>query len=224
MLAEAGARPADGAAADEFYLRTTADPSLDVHRIEGGDTRTIVPPVVHCDLSVRLVAGQDPPAIAAALESLLRGALPDGAELSSRPGRRRRRASTPSRTALQIARGALARSCGREPVLLRTGGTLPILASFAERGIPVDRLRLRAPAGQPPRAGRVLRAREPRARAPRRAGALRGPQRAASSTTLTSSSVVRGLTIASRATVSPATVVGVTNAVPDVRSSSAQRS
>ena len=28
-------------------------------------------------------------------------------------------------------------SCNREPVLLRTGGTLPILASFAERGIPV---------------------------------------------------------------------------------------
>ena len=28
------------------------------------------------------------------------------------------------------------RACGRRPVLLRTGGTLPILAAFAERGIP----------------------------------------------------------------------------------------
>ena len=36
----------------------------------------------------------------------------------------------------RIARGALARVCGREPVLLRSGGTLPILASFADRGIP----------------------------------------------------------------------------------------
>ncbi len=137
MLAEAGARPADSAAGDEYYLRTTADASLDVHRLAGGDTRTIVPPVVHCDLSVRLAPGQDPPAIEAALQTLLRGALPDGAELELKTGLASPSRFDPESDALRIARGALARSCGREPVLLRTGGTLPILASFAERGIPV---------------------------------------------------------------------------------------
>ncbi|HWK27081.1 MAG TPA: hypothetical protein VNS09_10975, partial [Solirubrobacter sp.] len=34
------------------------------------------------------------------------------------------------------ARRAIERSFGREPALVREGGTLPILAAFAERGIP----------------------------------------------------------------------------------------
>jgi acetylornithine deacetylase/succinyl-diaminopimelate desuccinylase-like protein len=136
LLAEAGARPADAAATGDFYLRTTADASLDVHRLSGGDTRTIVPPVVHCDLSVRLAAGQDPPAVETALQTLLREALPDGAELELKTGLASPSRFDPESDALRIARGALARSCGREPALVRTGGTLPILASFAGRGIP----------------------------------------------------------------------------------------
>ena len=137
VIAEAGAVPADGRAAAEYYERTTADASLDVHRISGGETRTIVPPEVHCDLSVRLAPGQDPPTIDAALQELLRGALPDGAELELKTGLASPSRFDPESDALRIARAALARSCGREPVLLRTGGTLPILASFAGRGIPV---------------------------------------------------------------------------------------
>jgi acetylornithine deacetylase/succinyl-diaminopimelate desuccinylase-like protein len=136
VLAGAGAMPADGAAAAEFHERTTADASLDVHRIAAGETRTIVPPVAHCDLSVRLAPGQDPPAIEAALEELLRGALPAGAELELRTGLASPSRFDPASPPLQIARAAMERACGREPVLLRTGGTLPILAGFAERGIP----------------------------------------------------------------------------------------
>jgi acetylornithine deacetylase/succinyl-diaminopimelate desuccinylase-like protein len=136
VIAEAGAVPADGRAAAEYYERTTADASLDVHRISGGETRTIVPPEVHCDLSVRLAPGQDPPTIDAALQELLRGALPDGAELELRTGLASPSRFDPASPPLRIARGALERACGRAPVLLRTGGTLPILASFADRGIP----------------------------------------------------------------------------------------
>jgi acetylornithine deacetylase/succinyl-diaminopimelate desuccinylase-like protein len=136
VLAEAGAAPADARAAAEFYDRTTADASLEVHRITGGETRTIVPPEVRCDLSVRLAPGQDPPVIEAALESLLRGALPAGAELELKTGLASPSRFDPAAPALRIAREALARACGREPALLRSGGTLPILASFADRGIP----------------------------------------------------------------------------------------
>ena len=64
-LAGAGARPADPAAETEFYVRTTAEPSLDVHRIEGGQARTIVVPVASADLSVRIVGGQRSDEIAA---------------------------------------------------------------------------------------------------------------------------------------------------------------
>lgn len=136
VIAEAGALPADANAAAEYYERTTADASLDVHRIEGGETRTIVPPEVRCDLSVRLAPGQDPPTIQAALQELLRGALPAGAGLELKTGLASPSHFDPASPPLRIARDAMARACGREPVLLRTGGTLPILASFAERGIP----------------------------------------------------------------------------------------
>jgi acetylornithine deacetylase/succinyl-diaminopimelate desuccinylase-like protein len=135
-LAEAGARPADAAAADEFYERTGADASLDVHRIRGGEARTIVPPVAGCDLSVRLAPGQDPAAIAVALERLLRDALPYGAELTFSAVTASPSMFDPESPPLRIARGAFARACGREAVLTRVGGSLPILAAFVERGIP----------------------------------------------------------------------------------------
>jgi acetylornithine deacetylase/succinyl-diaminopimelate desuccinylase-like protein len=136
-LAEAGARPADRAAAAEFWPRTLADASLDVHRIAGGEVRTIVPAVARCDLSVRLAPGQDPPAIAATLETLLRGALPAGAELTLRLGTASPSLFDAASPPLRIARGALARACGREPALIRTGGSIPVLAAFMQRGIPV---------------------------------------------------------------------------------------
>jgi acetylornithine deacetylase/succinyl-diaminopimelate desuccinylase-like protein len=136
VLAEAGALPADAAAAAEFHTRTMADASLDIHRIEGGEQRTIVPPVALCDLSVRLAPGQDPGEIAGALEALLRGALPAGAELQLSTQLAHPSRFDPAAEPLRIARTALARACGREPVLLRSGGSLPVLAAFSQRGIP----------------------------------------------------------------------------------------
>jgi acetylornithine deacetylase/succinyl-diaminopimelate desuccinylase-like protein len=135
-LAQAGAPPSDPAAAAEFYLRTGADASLDVHRIRGGEARTIIPPVASCDLSVRLAPGQDPEQISNALEALLRGALPDGAELTYSAVLANPSAFDPESKPLRIARSALARACGRDPVLIRTGGSLPVLSAFSERGIP----------------------------------------------------------------------------------------
>jgi acetylornithine deacetylase/succinyl-diaminopimelate desuccinylase-like protein len=136
VLAEAGARPADAQAVAAFHTRTTADASLDVHHIAGGAPRTIVPPVASADLSVRLAPGQDPAEIAGALEALLADGVPDGAELSLSFERAHPSRFDPSTPALRIARAALARAVGREPALLRSGGSLPVLAAFAERGIP----------------------------------------------------------------------------------------
>jgi acetylornithine deacetylase/succinyl-diaminopimelate desuccinylase-like protein len=136
VLAEAGARPADPQAAAEFHTRTTADASVDVHRIAGGEARTIVPPAASCELSVRLAPGQEPAEIAGALEALLRAGLPDGAELIFAADTARPSHFDPELPPLRIARAALARACGREPVLLRSGGSLPILSAFAQRGLP----------------------------------------------------------------------------------------
>jgi acetylornithine deacetylase/succinyl-diaminopimelate desuccinylase-like protein len=136
-LADAGARPADERAADEFWERIGADTSLDVHKISGGEVRTIVPPVAGCDLSLRLAPGQDADAIAAALERLLRDALPPGAELAFGAATTPPWRSDPAAEPIQIAQRAIARACGREAALVRTGGTIPVLAAFMQRDIPV---------------------------------------------------------------------------------------
>jgi acetylornithine deacetylase/succinyl-diaminopimelate desuccinylase-like protein len=130
-LANVGARPSDARAEAEFWIRTGAEPSLDVNMVAGGEVRTIVPEVARAAVSVRLAAGQSSKEIAANLEQLLRDALPEGAELSfsydgAEPSR-----FDPALPALQAARRALG-----DPALVRSGGTLPILAAFSQRGIP----------------------------------------------------------------------------------------
>jgi acetylornithine deacetylase/succinyl-diaminopimelate desuccinylase-like protein len=136
MLAQAGAVPADPTAGAELHTRTGADASLDVHRIEGGQARTIVPERVTCDLSLRIAPGQDAAEISATFEGLLREALPDGAEMSYSAVLAAPSHFDPASPPLRIARAAFERALGQAPVLLRSGGTLPILAAFAERGIP----------------------------------------------------------------------------------------
>ena len=131
-----GARPADATATEEFYVRTTAEPSVDVHRISGGEARTIVVPVAEADLSGRMVGGQDPDEIAAALERLLREALPEGADLRFSSDQAHPSAFDPEDPVLLAARRALERSTGTAPALVREGGTIPVLADFSARGIP----------------------------------------------------------------------------------------
>ena len=140
LLADAGARQAYGKAAEEFYLRTTAEPALDVHGIAGGSPilqKTVLPVAAEANLSIRLAPGQDVDTIAAAVESLLREAAPDGAELelrrlsSSRPG-----LIPPDAPPIQRGLEAFERSFGRRPLLVRSGGTLPIVPALADKGIP----------------------------------------------------------------------------------------
>jgi acetylornithine deacetylase/succinyl-diaminopimelate desuccinylase-like protein len=140
LLEEAGARQAYPRAAEEFYLRTTAEPSLDVNGIAGGSPvlqKTVLPVVAEANLSIRLAPGQDVDTIAAAVERLLRDATPDGAELElarlswSPPG-----LVPPDAPAIQLALGAFEKTFGRRPVLVRSGGTLPIVPALADKGIP----------------------------------------------------------------------------------------
>src|SRR5919197_318513 len=86
-LAGQGARPLDARAAEEFYIRTWAEPSLDVNGILGGKPgvrNTTISARASAELSIRIVPGQDVDTIAAAAERLLREAMPEGAELEVR--------------------------------------------------------------------------------------------------------------------------------------------
>jgi acetylornithine deacetylase/succinyl-diaminopimelate desuccinylase-like protein len=136
LLAAGGAIPSDARAVEEFHVRTSARPSLDVHRVSGGQDRTIVVDVASAALSVRLAPGQRSSEISAALERLLRDALPAGATLTYTAELAEPSLFDPALPALAAARRALERACGRPPAVVRSGGSLPVLSAFADRRIP----------------------------------------------------------------------------------------
>ena len=139
-LAEAGARPVDPRAAEEFYLRTTAEPALDVNGVTGGSPslqKTVLPVVCEANLSIRLAPGQDVETIAAATEQLLREATPPGAELElTRLSAAPAGLVAPDAPALQLGLDAFEQAMGKRPLLVRTGGTLPIVPALVDKGIP----------------------------------------------------------------------------------------
>ncbi len=140
VLASAGARPLDAGAAEEFYVRTFARTAVDVHGIAGGEPmlqKTVLPVLAEANVSIRLAPGQDESLVAAAFERLVRDAAPAGAEVevecwSSSPAG----LVAPDAQAVQLAAAAFERVLGRRPLLLRTGGTLPIVPALTEKGIP----------------------------------------------------------------------------------------
>jgi acetylornithine deacetylase/succinyl-diaminopimelate desuccinylase-like protein len=140
-LSSVGAVPADERAADELYERTWAGPSLTVHSLAAGNPalqKTSIPPEASASLSLRLAPGQDAEGVAAELERLLREACPAHAQLELRPWPSAAPARIPlDRPELRAAVAALERATGVAPVTLRSGGSIPLVASLVERGIPV---------------------------------------------------------------------------------------
>jgi acetylornithine deacetylase/succinyl-diaminopimelate desuccinylase-like protein len=140
VLAEGGARPSDGAAADEFYVRTWAEPAVTVNGVAGGEAhlqKTVLPVFAEANVSIRLAPGQDPDEIAPAMERLLRGSAPEGADVeverwSSAPAG----LIPPDTPAIQLGLEAFERAVGVRPLLIRVGGTLPIVPALADKGIP----------------------------------------------------------------------------------------
>jgi acetylornithine deacetylase/succinyl-diaminopimelate desuccinylase-like protein len=139
-LAAQGARPADPSAADEFYVRTFAEPALDVNGIESGSPqlqKTVLPVNADANVSIRLAPGQDPDTIAETFERLVREAVPGGASVevarlsSAAPG-----LVEPGSRAIQLGLDAFERALGVRPLLIRSGGTLPIVPALGARGVP----------------------------------------------------------------------------------------
>ena len=140
VLADAGATPMDDDAAAEFYRRTLAGPAVDVNGIVGGEPllqKTVLPVAAEANVSIRLAPGQDTEEIAAAFERIVRGAAPKGAEVeierwSSAPAG----LIPPDAPPVRLAQDAFERVLGRRPLLLRSGGTLPIVPALADKGVP----------------------------------------------------------------------------------------
>jgi acetylornithine deacetylase/succinyl-diaminopimelate desuccinylase-like protein len=139
-LAEQGARPKDANAAEEFYIRTFAEPALDVNGIESGSPhlqKTVLPVHAAANVSIRLAPGQEPEEIAANFDRLLRDAAPPEADLelqllsSAAPG-----LVPPDSSAVRLGLSAFERVLGTRPALIRSGGTLPIVPALSSRDIP----------------------------------------------------------------------------------------
>jgi acetylornithine deacetylase/succinyl-diaminopimelate desuccinylase-like protein len=138
QLASQGGRPLDPNAAEQFNIRTLAEPSADVNGIIGGKPglrNTTLSVQASGEITVRLAPGQDVQTIGEAVEKLMREAAPPGADVDIKwegapPGLMR-----PDSPAIQLGLKAFERVLGVKPLLVRSGGTLPIVPALADRGI-----------------------------------------------------------------------------------------
>ena len=140
MLTDAGARPYDDGSAEEFWLRTTAEPSVDVNGILGGKPglrNTTVPVAAEANFTIRLAPGQEVERIAAVAERLIRESAPAAADVDLRfAGGTPAAVVSPDEPAVRLAIDAFERAFGRAPLLVRSGGTLPVMAALTRKGIP----------------------------------------------------------------------------------------
>jgi acetylornithine deacetylase/succinyl-diaminopimelate desuccinylase-like protein len=135
VLKAAGARPAYPGAGEEYYERNGAQPSLEINAIHAGEHRTVVPATAHASVSQRLAPGQSAEAAHATLERLLREALPPGAELEIEAEVGEPSLFPPDDPAVALAAQALERAVGAPTAFVRTGGSIPVVAELAARGI-----------------------------------------------------------------------------------------
>ena len=140
VLAAQGARPVDAKAAAEVYIRTWVEPAVDVHGLASGSPtlqKTVLPVEAEANVSIRLAPGQDDEAIAAEMERLMREAAPEGADveielLATSPAA----LVEPENPAIKLGQDAFERVIGARPLLLRVGGSLPVMAALEQKGVP----------------------------------------------------------------------------------------
>ncbi|MBI3708800.1 MAG: M20/M25/M40 family metallo-hydrolase, partial [Proteobacteria bacterium] len=141
-LASVGATASVGERGYTLLERQWLRPCLDLNGMWGGyqgpGGKTVIPCEAHAKLSSRLVAGQDPKKIIAALKQHLTAKCPQGATVSfAGDGHGSPAYSLPTdHPGLTAVEAVLAELNGRRPVRVRIGATLPVSEMFArELGI-----------------------------------------------------------------------------------------
>ena len=122
----------------EFHEKTGAQPDIEVNGIVSGaihELRTIIPAFAKANISLRTAPGQNSAELREVMERLLREAALDGAEVEITGTDSSPVQFDPESPPLKLAREAFERATGKPPALIRSGGTIPILAAFADRGI-----------------------------------------------------------------------------------------
>jgi acetylornithine deacetylase/succinyl-diaminopimelate desuccinylase-like protein len=138
-LRDQGARPLDARAAEEFYVRTWAEPSADVNGILGGKPglrNTTLSVQASGEFTLRLAPGQRVETIGPAAEKLVRDAAPEGADVDVKWAGSPPALVRPDAPAIQLGLRAFEKVLGVKPLLVRGGGTLPIMHALVDQGIP----------------------------------------------------------------------------------------
>jgi len=135
FLKELGIEAGCGEAGFTTLERRWARPTCDVNGITGGyqgeGPKTIIPSWATAKITCRLVPNQDHEKVAAGLEARLRELCPRGAKLNFRtwhgcPAF----VFDPTSRYMAAATKAIASAFGVEPVMIREGGSIPVVASF----------------------------------------------------------------------------------------------
>lgn len=123
--------------------RTWGRPTCDVNGIFGGyqgrGAKTVIPSWGGAKVSMRLVPDQDPEEIARLFTEHVKAVAPAGVrvEVTNHHGARPTLLETEG-APVEAAMDALERVWGKRPVLVREGGSIPIVQSFSEElGVPI---------------------------------------------------------------------------------------
>ena len=139
---EMGARELVGEPAVPLFERLWARPTFEVHGISGGFTgegaKTVIPARAMAKISTRLVADQDPKEAAEQLRQAVQQACPRGVTAGIKlihgapPS-----LVNPDNRFIHAAADAMAEVFGSPTVYIRSGGSIPIVATFEQSlGIP----------------------------------------------------------------------------------------
>ncbi len=117
--------------------RTSIRPTLDVNGIWGGYTgegaKTVLPSKAHAKISMRLVPNQDPDQITRLFAEHFTRIAPPSVDVEVRPHHGGQAAVTPTDTPeYRAAHQAMAATFGKDPLPMRSGGSIPIVALFEE--------------------------------------------------------------------------------------------
>jgi acetylornithine deacetylase/succinyl-diaminopimelate desuccinylase-like protein len=128
-----GGRPLHARAAEEHWERNGADASLDVNALHGGEPRTIVPARASATFTMRLAPGQTSARAHEVVDRLLREALPEGAELTTRWDLGEPALFPPEAPAIALAGEAIEAATGLRCAFVRSGGSIPVVAELGRR-------------------------------------------------------------------------------------------
>lgn len=136
-LKDLGVKQGWGEAGYTTAERRWARPTCDVNGLFGGYSgpgpKTIVPASATAKITCRLVPNQDPHKLLSAIERFLTDNCPPGVRMDFQGfhGCPAHVFDSESRF-MQAARRAVARAFGAEPVMIREGGSIPVVGTFRE--------------------------------------------------------------------------------------------